>query len=404
MANDKNKKYTVLMFGHHTWSKLINSSFKGRNAQMLKALNKDDRIKNIVFINPYFYSGTILSLIKKLLINIVKSPFSPIINLKNTSDYQKIAVLDILHLKYFHGLKKYFFKIFKNQLRKAVNNNEENLIIWLYNPAEYEIFDLFPRALKIFDSGDNWMELNMDKRIHPWYKRSDMTEGYKKICSNPVILTIACAKEMAGFFLNLRKKDINILEVPSGIDRDLFSMSSIRNGDMPSELKGARRPIIGYVGVIQERFDMDLFKFLLNANPDYTFVVLGPIGKFRDFKFDIKAPNLVRIGSKKYSEIPRYIKNFDICIVPHKLDSMTASMSPMKLYEYLAMGKPVVTTPVGGIEKIAKYCNVAKDYKVFNEMIEKSLKAKNEDVSDIIIKNHSWEKRADAILRKALGE
>jgi len=392
---NKEQKYTLIMFGQLAWSKLVKSDFRTRNGQMLKYLNKDARIDRIIYINPYFYSVKVLSLLKNIVINLSMSLFSPVIGLKKIKNYPKITVLNPFNLKRFLILKKYFFRILMKFLDKEIICQEENILLWGYNPAEYEIFDLFPIAKKVFDTVDNWVEMDLD---NPWYDKSKMVKGYQEICLREDIIIISNGRAMTEYYSKIRGNKTSILEIPNGINTEVFSPQKYEKADIPKELINCKRPIIGYVGVVQERFDLELFQCLLKDNPDYTFVIVGPIISFRNFKFNINAPNLFYLGPKRYSEIPRYIYSFDVCIIPHKVDNMTTYMNPMKIYEYLAMGKPVVTNPLSGIDDVAQYCNIAEDYNSFNDMIKKSPRIDKRYISNIILKNYSWKKKVSSIL------
>lgn len=394
MANDItiSKGYTILMFGQKPFS----LDFRTRSGQFLKYLNLDLRIDSILYINPYFCSITLLSLLKNLILNILS--FSIFVSIKEVKKYPKIKILNILNFKRLNFLKKYFYHLLLEVLNRNESPNKEKTIVWLYNPAEYEIFDLFPEAIKIFDTIDNWEEMNFDPKKYKWYNQQAISEGYRKLGAIDGMIIISNGKEMTEFYCRNGVEKNKIIEISNGIDTNLFSVKNINKEGIPKDLKRCKHPIIGYVGILQERFDLTLFKFLVENNPEYSFVIIGKIKQFRNFKFNINSPNLFMLGLKPYSEIPHYIYNFDICIIPHKIDSMTNYMNPMKIYEYLAMDKPVVTTSIGGIEEVSQYCLVAHDYGEFNTMLKNAISIGVHRFSEEKLRNISWETKANILM------
>lgn len=127
--------------------------------------------------------------------------------------------------------------------------------------------------------------------------------------------------------------------VPNAVDGDMLLSADL---SLPPELAGLSRPIFGFTGYIEEWLDLDLIKYLARLEPSWNFVFVGPsridTGLLRSF------PNVHLIGRQSYREMPRWINAFDACIIPFKVNSLTDAVNPLKLYEYLLLGKPVVTT------------------------------------------------------------
>ena len=124
----------------------------------------------------------------------------------------------------------------------------------------------------------------------------------------------------------------------NGVDYEFYDLHCRPN----SLLTGAPRPIVGYFGAIAEWFDIDLLARVARARPRYHFVLLGGV-----FNVDVSAldalPNVTLAGQQPYSTMPQYLFHFDACIIPFKVNRITEATDPVKLYEYLSAGKPVVS-------------------------------------------------------------
>ena len=116
----------------------------------------------------------------------------------------------------------------------------------------------------------------------------------------------------------------------------------------PAELQELVGPIVGYVGALHEWVDVALLREVAMSMPDFQFVLVGPI--VRDVGALRGLQNVRLIGQKPHGEIPRYVRFFDVCIIPYVRDAYTKTTYPAKLNEYLALGKPVVATPLPELE------------------------------------------------------
>lgn len=135
-----------------------------------------------------------------------------------------------------------------------------------------------------------------------------------------------------------------------GVDFRLFQQALDRAGSSRPTDVPAKKPIIGYSGVIRYMLDLDLVRFLADQKPEWDFVLVGPVTESRsDFYAQIeelkRRPNVHFLGSKRPEELPSYIGAFDVCLLPYvKTEVSTYYSAPLKFFEYLAAGKPVVST------------------------------------------------------------
>jgi len=126
--------------------------------------------------------------------------------------------------------------------------------------------------------------------------------------------------------------------LPNGFDEDLFNESM----DIPARLESIARPRLGFVGGVAHWLDLKLVAAAAKAKPDWSFVFVGPIG---DLGTPIpRAPNIHWLGRCRREMVPAYISGFDVGLIPFKESFLTKTVNPLKAYEYLAAGVPVVST------------------------------------------------------------
>jgi uncharacterized SAM-binding protein YcdF (DUF218 family)/glycosyltransferase involved in cell wall biosynthesis len=136
---------------------------------------------------------------------------------------------------------------------------------------------------------------------------------------------------------------------PFGVSIKKFEQVRVAANQIPEDLAALKRPIVGYVGGIHRWIDLDLVADVARMMPEATFAFVGPA------QMDVSAtagiPNLHWLGKRSHDDVPRYVKGFDVGIVPYLLTDYTANVYPTKLNEYLAMGIPVVATDLPEIRR-----------------------------------------------------
>jgi UDP-galactopyranose mutase len=129
---------------------------------------------------------------------------------------------------------------------------------------------------------------------------------------------------------------------PSSVDAAHFARPA--GGDHPSQVE-IPHPRLGYCGVIDERIDLSLFAALADAHPDWQVVAVGPVVKINAAELPQRA-NIHWLGQRSYQELPELIAGWDVCLMPFALNEATRFISPTKTLEYMAAGKPIVSTPI----------------------------------------------------------
>ncbi len=141
-----------------------------------------------------------------------------------------------------------------------------------------------------------------------------------------------------------RERHANIHPFPSSVDRAHFAKA--RTGrDEPADQAALPRPRMGFYGVVDERMDIALLAALADARPDWSLVIVGPVVKIDPADLP-RRPNIHYLGGKTYEELPRYLAGWDVALMPFAINESTRFISPTKTPEYLAGGRPVVSTPI----------------------------------------------------------
>jgi glycosyltransferase involved in cell wall biosynthesis len=136
----------------------------------------------------------------------------------------------------------------------------------------------------------------------------------------------------------------NIHAFPSSIDKAHFSTARHKQVQ-PADQENIPYPRLGFFGVLDERFDIELVEQVALAKPDWQIVLLGPVVKIDPATLP-KHKNIHYLGSKSYQELPQYLAGWQVALIPFAINESTRFISPTKTPEYLAAGKPVISTPI----------------------------------------------------------
>lgn len=179
---------------------------------------------------------------------------------------------------------------------------------------------------------------------------------------------------------------------PSSIDYAHFAAARSKPQD-PADQASIPHPRIGFYGVLDERLDRDLLREVAALRPHWHFVLIGPVVKIREADLP-RAGNLHYLGQKSYAELPAYLGNWDVAMLPFARNASTRFISPTKTPEYLAGGRPVVSTPITDVVKPygeMKLVFIGETADDFVSAIEQALQNKD----------GTWLKRVDAFLAES---
>ena len=263
--------------------------------------------------------------------------------------------------------------IFKDSFANAVH--------WLYTPMMEPQIDEFskPRAI-VYDCMDELSQfaappLHLAERERRLLQRADLvfTGGYE----------LGAAKS---------KLHSNVHVFGCGVDFDHFHQAATLD-DPALDLEMIPRPRLGYIGVIDERLDYQLLRDLARANRSWSIVMVGPVVKV-DPEGLPNEPNIVYLGPRDYSDLPSYARGFDACLMPFAMNAASFYINPTKTLEYLATGKPVISTPVRDVVRQFKDSVHIAQAAAFPTMVSRVLAGDRFDSKTGIerARASSWEK------------
>ena len=265
-------------------------------------------------------------------------------------------------------------------------------VIWTFLPTHI--------ALDIINEFD-------DRKLLLYYDIADfdaLTDKPKKLKNTEEELIKKCDVVFAqgkGIADKCRKLNPNVHIFPFGVNIEVFEdfLSRPRKPG-PGDLKGLKRPIIGYVGGIHKHVDIPLINYMAKSHPEWSIVLIGP--RQVDTREMEAAPNIFALGKKKFEELPAYIDRFDVCTIPYLVSEYTRTVYPTKLNEYYIMGKPVVSTALPEVEAMNEENNnitsIAKTHEEFVRLVEKALNPDSAKMlSDrvAIAKKNRWSERIE---------
>lgn len=160
-----------------------------------------------------------------------------------------------------------------------------------------------------------------------------------------------------------------------GVDVAHFGKARQAETQVPAEVANLPRPILGYFGVIDERIDYQLLERLAEALPHASVVMVGPFAKIDEHAIP-KYPNIHWLGQRSYAELPSLVKSYDVCLMPFAINDATRYINPTKTLEYMAAGRPIVSTPVPDVVRnFAPIVEVAETHDDFIAAVDRATSA-----------------------------
>ena len=222
-----------------------------------------------------------------------------------------------------------------------------NPMLWTYNPITARIINLRKFSLKIYHAVDAVQE-------QPDMPFSLIMNEERSLCRqvDHVFVTSPKLRE------SLEPYSKRIKFHPNVVDYDHFSKSlGIKSEDLPGDLASIPEPRIGFIGAISDyKLSIELIADLAKSNPSLNFVFIGPTEEgeaFTNLKSWSESKNIYCLGPKKYCDLPLYCAGFACGWLPLRKNKYTASMFPMKFFEYLAAGLPVVATSINSLSQFS---------------------------------------------------
>jgi len=286
------------------------------------------------------------------------------------------------------------FYLLNDRCLNVLNNCKFNKIINIYShhllTSEQQQFLNDNINCKIIIEHIDDFEIHKNKK-----EKNRLKKNFKRLSKLKNVHFVTSADSLYAEIQKNNVPESRILASPNAVNLEDFLTENVIIPKSMLDVKSKNKPIIGYYGALcDDWFDYDLCENLIANSPDLEFVFIGPVSGF-GIKRLLKFNNFTHIPQVDYKDIPSYAKSFTVGIIPFKINDITKSTSPVKLYEYLALNLPIVTTPMPECKKI-KFVEIANNTtefknKIYNSINESSVNQK--EIEDFLSHN-TWAARA----------
>lgn len=293
----------------------------------------------------------------------------------------------------------------RRQLKLVISSlgvRQERLITWIYDPFQEEYLGLLGERLLVYECYDEyaaWAGV-------PFFRTQDKLVAREKRILARADLTFVVSEAL---YERKRLFSRNVHVIPNAVDVRHFSSARAESTSLAEDVTNISNPVIGYLGNLTDRMDFVLLLELARTHPEWSLVLVGQMTKPLRNKGNWQAlaelrqmANVHLLGLKSYEELPRYLKAFDVCLIPYVADDpFNIYCSPLKLYEYLGSGKPIVSTELRAVRPFGGLVRIARDAAEFEREVCEALVERDERLCRRrleVAQENSWERRVEKII------
>ena len=307
-----------------------------------------------------------------------------------------------------------YFLTCKKIIKKIVEENKID-IIWLYSVASNGMQSV--KVAKEFNIPIIQRQLDVTYELVKVPLLKQLTKKYEKFVTSNVTKVLCSAPQLTNYAIKMGAKEKNVEYFPLGFDPQIFK-PMIKDHQLAHDLGiSDNDKVILFVGTIYEFSGLEniikKFESIKDKIKGIKFIIIGGGPDFEKIKSLIDKKNLgayvVLTNFKPQHEIPNFISLADVCINPFEINKITDSIIPIKIFEYLGCGKPVLSTPLKGTMELLPQEDFGIIYSPFDTFVENlsSLLDNTEKLEelgnkglDCIVKNHDWNVLSDLLLKK----
>jgi glycosyltransferase involved in cell wall biosynthesis len=384
-----NNKLNIVCLSSARWD----NPFQGNRQQIMRVLSREH---NILFVH-LSVSLSFREWLKALISNTASSFSLKQVNSGVWLYTPPYNFLPVLRFRPMMALRDWILAaMIRNSLRKL---DWKKYIVWSYYFGSSRIVNRLGGELKLYDCVDNHTGYAL---FHQNLNSSRQIERREQDLMKVVDILINLSRPS---YERNKNSGTRTFHVPTGVEFDHFNRGADSNLPLPPDLESIPAPRAGFIGSIWlYRFDADLIYYVAKKLPRLSIVLMGQREDIPAIRSLESLPNIYFLGHKPYGMLPDYLRGFDICLAPYPLNQHTNFISPLKFLEYLAAGKPVVSTAIDELRagEFSDLISKAKDSEEFVSLVRKHLNAADPMERERRIeyaRQHTWEKRADRIMR-----
>ncbi len=239
-------------------------------------------------------------------------------------------------------------------------------IYWNFQPTMPGLGRAVEPALSIYHCVDDF------SGIPHWWNMPASVRAREAACCREADVVICTGRMLVE---ERRSLNENIHFVPEGADVDLFATAGLSETKVPDDIAELRGTIVGYVGVVDFRLDTELLAYMAERQPDWSIAIIGPVkGDVQGLERLQGIRNVRFFGNRRIDQLPAYLKAMDACLIPYVLNDFTHHIFPLKLYEYMAAGKPIVATDMEEMRAYdGKGLTIARSKESFHEAVRDAI-------------------------------
>ncbi|GEM_PF-1690886 len=316
---------------------------------------------------------------------------------KSGRSEKSISVVDNIFYLPFTRLSKplmrFSYRLFANKLINKFSL--KNPVLWVNSPIYPPMLEVLIESLKpslvCFRWSDNWAEFP-----NSLVSKQIITDNCEYIIKrSDVVFTVS--QQLFSLASKIKKEHVYMLS--NGVNEEVLSRVHSKD-NLATKIDNISKPVFCYIGTINQRIKFEWIEKAASENLSWKFVFIGPVMK--SFKIPdglSKSKNIFFVGETNFEDLPAYLKKADVFLLLHNKTAATLAMDPIKLYEYLFTGKPVVCTDIVD-KKFERYVYIAQNYDQFFENCKMALEERDASLAagrKKIAMENTWQKRADTI-------
>jgi len=381
----------LVVIPFHDLRKCQKEGFRTRDCHFIEHFNRNPDIEKVLIINrPITYMETIY---KKIEWKTRGSVINKGLRYQISEVSDNCFAIDFLAYDIFRNTlkrKSWFFnaygsKLFRNIIIKSLNELDfGNYCCVNFTLYSVDLLLHLQPDVILFDALDNWLRIPSYKRL-----RNKLYANYERLAGIADVWTTNSNENKLYFSSEFNLRECNVIK--NGVDIDKFN----KNHAIPKDLKNIDKPIIGIAAKITHLLDVNLLNDIVEHTDNFRFVLIGQILSRKIYnKLNRK---IIYLGDKHYDIYPKYVKNFDICFIPYVVGEKEHGGDSIKVYEFLAAGKPIIATNFGGMQLFSDDVFIIKDRDDFNDALNKIYQSDRCDITQDL-RRITWENRTDKLI------
>jgi glycosyltransferase involved in cell wall biosynthesis len=278
------------------------------------------------------------------------------------------------------------YSVVRTVRKRAADLGFKNPILLTTLPNAAEFLGEFNEKLVVYYCVDDFLRW-------PGVNSTLVAEMEKQLLSKADLL-VCSSRELAEL---KQHSGLKTTILPHGVDYDHFSRAAFPDPGKVTSLEGLKRPLIGYFGLLGEWVDIKLLEFMACKYSDWSFVFIGTVITDTDKLKSL--PNVLFTGPVPYDKLPEYASCLDVLILPYLTSNRGHSITPLKLREYIATGKPIVATAIPECMLYEKVVTIASSQKEFSVGVEQAVIEGMSRTTErqAMVANETWRDRAEGL-------